>query len=218
MSDRRSAWFWLLAALMPALSLSACGLLSEQASPTAGSLFFFDDDFSDPASGWLEVSDAEAAQGYRDGKFFFRVQALDMFVWDNPGLNLQDFTLEVEARQLSGGADNSYGVMVRYVDDGNFYRFDLSGDSYYAVSKLENQEWITLADWQTSPHIKPQGEVNLLKIVCKGSQMTFQVNGQKLVAVEDDSFERGDVGLFAGTFSDPSIEVEFDNLKIQELE
>lgn len=213
--------------ILLALLLSACGASTspsalngrgDKAQEPAGPLLLFEDDFSDPGSGWLEASDAQADQGYRGGKLFFAVQAADLLVWDNPGGNFQDFALEVEAWPVSGGPENSYGVLIRYVDDGNFYRFDLSGDGYYALSKLENEEWIMLADWQASAHVKPQGEVNLIKIVCRGPKMTFYVNGQELIGVEDDSFERGDVGLFASTFTDPNIEVEFDNLEIWELE
>jgi len=46
--------------------------------------------------------------------------------------------------------------------------------------------------------------------------MTLYVNGEELASVEDSSFERGDVGLFASTFTDPNVEVEFDNLEIWE--
>lgn len=215
--------FWSLAStiVLLILTLSGCGILREQPTPTpapVGPLLLFEDDFSEPGSGWLEAADAEASQGYRDGKFFFGVQAVDLFVWDNANVNLQDFVLQVETRQVSGGPENSSGVLVRYVDDGNFYRFDLSGDGFFAVSKLENQEWITLSDWQASEYVKPLGESNAVKIVCQGSRMTFYANGQELISIEDSSFERGDVGLFASTFTDPAVEVEFDDLEIWEVE
>lgn len=220
MSNRTRLWFCALTTVLLALTLPACSAMRGQItpSPSAGPLLIFEDDFSDPDSGWLEAADAEASQGYRDGKFFFEVEATDLLVWDNSGGNFQDFVLEVEARQVSGDPENSYGVLIRYVDDGNFYRFDLTGDGYYAVSKLENEEWIILADWQTSAYIKPQGEVNLIKIVCQGPKMTFYTNSQELIGVEDSSFERGDVGLFAGTLTSPNVEVEFDNLEIWQVE
>jgi hypothetical protein len=211
-----------LTTLFLTLSLSACGITRTQPAPTsapsAGPSLLFEDDFSDAVSGWLEASDAGVSQGYRDGKLFFQVQVSDLIVWDNAGVNLQDFVLEVEARQVSGGPENSYGALVRYVDDGNFYRFDLTGDGYFAVAKLENEEWATLADWQPSEHVNPLGAINLIKIVCQGPKMTFYANGQELVVVEDDSFERGDVGLLASTLTDPNVEVEFDNLEIWEVE
>ncbi|UCC61467.1 MAG: hypothetical protein JSV36_11680 [Anaerolineae bacterium] len=129
------------------LALPACGARPAPATPTAaGPQLLLADDFGDPASGWLEATDAEASQGYRNGQFFFQVRAPDLIVWDNASGNFQDFVLGVNARQASGAPGNSYGVLLRYVDEGNFYRFDLTGDGGYAVLKSEQGEWQTLVD------------------------------------------------------------------------
>ena len=214
---------WIVALLLTlsSLTLAACGRSEGLDTPTptsSGPRILFEDDFSDDTSGWLEAADAQSSQGYRNGQFFFEVQAPDLIVWDNAGGNFQDFAMEVEARQVSGAAENSFGALFRYIDGDNFYRFDLTGDGHYAVLKSEHSEWNTLADWQAAVDIKPLGEVNLVKIVCRGPRTTFYVNGQELIAVEDDSFERGDVGLFASTFSEPNVEVEFDDLEIWAIE
>lgn len=217
MLAQNRSWSFILTIVLLTLTLPACSMVAEREAPTgtpAGPLLLYEDDFSDETSGWLEATDAQASQGYRDGKFLFKVQALDLFVWDNAGGNWQDFVLKVKARQVSGDPENSYGVLVRYVDDGNFYRFDLTGDGYYAAFKLENEEWNTVADWQASAHIKPQGGVNLIKIVCRGAKMILYANGQELLGLEDSSFERGDAGLFASTFANPDDEVEFDDLEV----
>ena len=221
MLNRTHLWTFTLILVFLILILPACDKAGGQNTPTAvstGSRLLFEDDFSDETSGWLEAADAEASQGYRNAQLFFEVRAPDLFVWDNPGGNFQDFVLEVKARQVSGATENSCGVLLRYIDDGNFYRFDLTGDGYYAVSKSEHKEWGTLVDWQESTHVKPLGEVNLIKVVCQGPRMTFYVNGQELISVEDSSFERGDVGLFASAFTDPNVEAEFDDLEIWETQ
>jgi hypothetical protein len=226
MFDRIRLWFFALMLIVLASPLLACGARREPTIPAApskaeepaGPALFLKEGFDENNSGWLEAADAEASQGYRDGKFFFEVRAPDLFVWDNPGVNVQDFVLLVKARQVSGGSENSYGVLVRYVDEGNFYRFDLSGDGRYAVFKLENAEWVPLADWQASAYVRPQGEVNLIQIDCQGPTMTFYANDQELIGVQDRSFERGDVGLLASTFADPHVEVEFDDLEIREVQ
>jgi hypothetical protein len=241
MLDRARLWIFRLTLIVLALALPACSRRGRQDAPTvtavpspalspalskvegevegtAGVQFLFEDDFGDSGSGWLEAADAESSQGYRDGRFFFEIQSSDLLVWDNAGRNFRDFVLQVEARQVSGAVESSYGVLFRYIDDGNFYRFDLTGDGYHAVFKLEHGEWVTLADWQASEHVRPQGQMNRIKIVCRGPRTSFYVGDEVLVSVEDDSFERGDVGLFASTFSDPSTEAVFDNLQIWEVE
>jgi hypothetical protein len=215
---KHNSWrtFVILALLTAALP--ACGASAETPTPTpAGPQPLFADDFSNTASGWLESADGQASQGYRDGRFFFEVRVPDLIVWDNPGLNLKDFDLQVTARQVSGGPENSYGVLLRYIDEGNFYRFDLTEDGGYAVLKSEHHEWVTLADWRESAHVKPLGEANRIQVACQGDEMVFYVNDQFLVSVQDDSFERGDVGLFASTFAEPNVEVEFDDLEVWDI-
>jgi len=208
---------WLLTLFLALMFVGCRG--SGAPSPTPARLALpFDDGFDAPGSRWLQDADTEAAQGYRDGQFFFQVLTADLLVWDNPGGNFQDFSLEVEARQVAGDAENSYGVLVRYLDAANFYRFDLSGDGRFAVFKLENGEWITLVDWQAAAQIQPQGQVNRIQVTCQGAQMAFFANGEPLVRLEDATLERGDVGLFAGAFASPPTEVEFDNLILRAIE
>jgi hypothetical protein len=207
-----------LTMLLTAVGTPACRVLSGPEPTPSGPRLPFRDDFDTPRPRWPERADGDAAQGYRDGAFFLRVQAADFVVWETSGGVFHNLALTVEARQISGDPTNSYGAIARYVDENNFYRFDLRGDGRYAVSKLENGQWSLLVDWQTSDAINPPGEVNRIQIVCRETHLTFHANGRELAAVEDASFERGDVGLFASTFDSPPTEVEFDNLAIRPVE
>jgi hypothetical protein len=176
----------------------------------------FADDFSDPESGWSETSDDESAQGYRDGAYFINVFTPDLAVWSTPGYTFDDFTLQVEAQQTTGDEANEYGLLFRYIDNANFYSFDVTGKGTFALFKLENKEWSTLVNWQTSTYLNPLGELNRLKVVCQGNQITLYANDYELISVTDGSFARGDVGLFAGTFDEPEVEAVFDNLVVTE--
>lgn len=174
------------------------------------------DDFSDPTSGWPEGVDDNSAQGYRDGTYFVSVSATELAVWSTSGYSFSNFTLQVDAQQTAGNEANEYGVLFRYVDVGNFYSFDITGDGTFALFKLENEEWSTLVDWRESAYINPIGEVNHLKVACQGNRITLYVNDRKLTSATDDSFAQGDVGLFAGTFDVPEVEAVFDNLWVME--
>ena len=92
------------------------------------------DDFATPAGGWKTVNDPAIQIQYRDGVLLFQIDELDQIAWSAPAdRRFGDFTLEVDAAQVGGPDDNSYGVLIRYVDDRNFYRLDISGDGYFAV-------------------------------------------------------------------------------------
>jgi len=177
------------------------------------------DDFSDPASGWQTESDASATVGYHEGAMRVFVESPNRLAWAWAGREFSDFHLAVEATQVSGPDDNEYGVLVRMENNSRFYRFSISGDGYYRVSKHDGTILELLSgDWLESDAINQGAATNLVEIVCQATRMTFFVNGEQLVQVEDAAYRRGDVGLYAGAFRDPGtgVEIHFDNLSVTE--
>ena len=175
------------------------------------------DDFSDPASGWQAESDASAEVGYHEGMMRILIRSPNRLAWASAGRGFSDFRLAVEATQVAGPDDNEYGVLVRMQDPDHFYRFSISGDGYYLVNRYDGEEWVALGgDWTPSDAIYRGAATNRLEVVCQGARMAFLVNGVQLVEVEDSSYSRGDIGLYAGSFFEPDVEVYFDNLTATE--
>jgi len=175
------------------------------------------DDFSDPASGWQTESDTSAEVLYHEGAMRVFVKAPNRLAWAWGGREFSDFRLAVEATQVSGPDDNEYGVQVRMQDNSRFYRFSISGDGYYQISKHDGAEREMLSgDWSQSDAIHLGAAMNLLEVTCQGATMIFSVNGVQLAQVEDADFRRGDVGFYAGSFREPGtgVEIHFDNLTI----
>ncbi len=174
------------------------------------------DDFSDPASGWLAESDASAEVEYRDGVMHILVQAPNSLAWAAAEREFSDFRVTVEATQVGGPDNNEYGMLARMQDTDHFYCFSISGDGYYLISKYDGEEWELLSgdDWLSSDAIHLGTATNLLEIVCQGATMTFFVNGVQLAQVRDGSYARGDIGLYAGSFFEPGVNVHFDNLHV----
>jgi len=175
------------------------------------------DDFSDPAGGWQAESDASAEVRCYEGVMSLLVKVPNRLAWSSAGREFSDFRLAVEATQVAGPDDNEYGVLVRMRDADHFYRFSISGDGYYLVSKYDGGAWEVLnGDWTSSAAIHLGAVTNLLEVVCRGATMTFLVNGVTLTQVEDSSYSRGDIGLYAGSFFEPGVEIHFDNLTVTE--
>ncbi len=174
------------------------------------------DDFSDPASGWLVESDASAQVEYHDGVMRILIRLPNSIAWAAAQREFSDFRLSVDATQVAGPDDNEYGVLLRMQDPQHFYRFSVSGDGYYQVAKFDGVEWLILSgdDWLHSETIHHGSATNHLQVLCQGSTMAFSVNGVELVEVQDSSYSRGDVGLYAGAFFEPDVEVHFDNLRV----
>ena len=207
-----SGW-WLSAALAAVLILLvACG------GGSGGKQLPWSDDFSDPTSGWQAESDISAEVGYHEGAMRVLIKSPNRLAWASTGREFSDFHLVVDAAQVAGPDDNEYGVLVRMEDTDHFYRFSISGDGYYMVSKYDGEVWEPLSgDWTSSDAIHLGAATNTLEVVCQRATMTFFVNGVQLSQVEDADYRRGDIGLYAGSFFEAGVEVHFDNLQMGEL-
>jgi len=197
---------WIIPLIIVAL-LSACA---------PGASLPFRESFDDARNGWTLTQSSQAEIAIGGGQLSIAVKQPDSLAWSvAAGKTFDDFTLDVDATPLSGPDDNDYGVIVRHVDDEDFYRFEISGDGYYNVQKRQKGKWEKLvADWTESSAIRKGKATNHLRVVCAGNTTTFYVNQVKLIQVTDDSFKRGKVGVFAGTLAEPGVRVAFDNLQI----
>lgn len=176
----------------------------------------WDDDFSTPGV-WQTESDSAAQVTVQDGEMRVYVAAPNQLAWAFAGHEFSDFVLTVEATQVAGPDDNEYGVLARMEDTDHFYRFSISGDGYYMVSKYDGETWTPLSgDWAFSDAIQTGEATNMLQVICQGKVLTFLVNGVQLAQMEDADYTHGDVGLYAGSFFEPGVEVHFDNLRVEE--
>jgi TolB protein len=174
----------------------------------------YEEDFSDSFGGWDDAFDAYTTKQYGNNRYQVEITASNLVAWGLANRDAADFEVEVEARLEDGAASNSYGLLFRFQDRDNFYRFDISGDGYFLVSKFENGQWHTLVDWTASPAINQGNATNLLKVSAFGPNLTLWANGQQLTSLTDESFTHGNFGFFASAFSEPNIWVSYDNLKL----
>ncbi len=57
-------------------------------------------------------------------------------------------------------------------------------------------------------------QVNVLRVVCDGPQMTFFVNDYQLETVIDGDLKSGSMGFIAEARDEPGIRVHFDDLTV----
>jgi hypothetical protein len=193
------------------LVLSACG--------PALTPLPYTDDFSTSDDGWKTASDEAITIGVRDGALHFTIDDLDTIAWSTPkDKRFGDFVLDVDATQIEGPNDNTYGVIFRYQDDRNFYRLDISGDGYYAVFKRKDGTWSKVQDYIESAAVKQSNATNHLQVIAKGKQFTFNVNGETVKTFSDNDFSSGNIGLTAGSlFDNAGVHIAFDNLIVSEV-
>lgn len=199
--------------------LSACQLSALTASlieiPPGEVLY--QDDFSDPSSGWEIYSNSEiGTMDYFDGFYRLHVLGDHQLLSTGPGLDFTDLHLEADLIKVVGSSDDLFGLVCRAIDPQNYYFFIVSSDGYYGIGRMEAGEQMLLS----SPGMLPsevirQGKTkNHLQVDCIAERLTLSVNGQELASVADNELTKGDAGILAGTLADSENVVLFDNFSV----
>ncbi len=184
---------------------------------TESGAILYQDDFSRPESGWDRYHDDVYRADYEQGTYHVRLFAADTEVWARPHLDFTDVRIEVIATKVAGPDDNLYGVICRYQDADNFYFFVISSDGYAGIGVHKNGEGILLSEdtMQPAAVIQTGNASNLIRAVCDGGRLRLRVNGVLVTSAEEtENWLEGDVGLIAGTFGEPEVEIEFDNFSV----
>jgi len=199
------------------LSCKAASSLLDTGEEQGGKLLF-QDDFSNPSSGWKRVVTDDGVTDYHNGSYRILVNTTNTDVWSNPGLRFNDAVIEVEATKAGGDDNNDFGVICRYQNSDNFYFFVISSDGYYGIGKVLNgqQMLIGMESMLPTEVIKQGNATNFVRSECVGSALRLSVNGELLAETEDSSFTTGDVGLLAGSFDVPGTDIRFDNFVVRE--
>lgn len=214
--------------LVPTISLSAIpsvpAVVPSTASPEpiAGpgfppDLVQFQDDFSNPGSGWDTNQDSNGSTDYSNGSFRIKVTNTSYLLWANPNQSLQnDISINVDATKAGGPDDNKFGVICRYQDSNNFYYLFITSDGYAGISMFKNNEqiWLTGDALIPSDAINQGAATNSIRADCAGSTLTLYANNQQIASVTDSSFSGGDVGLIAGTYETSGVDILFDNFMV----
>ncbi len=177
----------------------------------------FQDDFSDPSSGWEVGNYNQGSVGYRDGAYFVTSAGEKKRMWGVANRSFDNLIIEVEARQVSAPAsnDNAYGVSCRVQADDDAYNLVISGDGFYAIQKIEDGSFQMLVDWTRSDVINQGNATNHLRAVCDGSRLALYCNGQLLAETTDSTYASGDIALMVTTYESEPTEVLFDNLVVR---
>ncbi len=210
-----------LALLVCVVGLTACSGLSQGGSSagvtTPRPNAVFEDDFSNPASGWESWTDANGSfVAYQNNGLRILVKDARFDFWSRPGKRFVDARIEVDAIKLAGPNDNDFGILCRYQDRNNFYAFVVASDGYAGILKVEEGKYrvISGAQMNASPNVR-QGEAqNHLQADCIGSTLTLLANGQVVAQAQDATFSSGEVGVIAGTNESPGVDIFFDNFVV----
>ena len=196
--------------LLATLACSATQL-GQNFVPTGGVLY--QDDFSNPQSGWGELSSEAGVAAYSKDAYHIYLKSLNVNFWAHPGQDFAAVSIEADVVKNGGSSENRMGLICRMQDDANFYYFVISDDGYYGIGKVKAGKWSLLETAEMRPNsaILTGGQKNHLRADCVDDLFALYVNKKLVGTAEDKDFTSGDVGLLAGSFNTPGVDVYFDN-------
>lgn len=174
----------------------------------------YQEEFEKNTTGWDRIANDHGIMDYDGGGYRMLIKQAGYNLWSTAEKNFGDVRVEADVFRLSGPDENRQGLMCRY-QNGDYYFFIISNDGYYAIGKFIGQKTLLLGQtsMQASDLIKKEA-VNHLRADCIGDTLTFYVNFKQVASVKDSDFKNGDVGLLAGAFTQPGVDVLFDHFVV----
>ncbi|HEX2989998.1 MAG TPA: hypothetical protein VHO49_04925 [Anaerolineales bacterium] len=197
------------------LLLSACASVPvPPISTTNPGDVLYEEQFEDNTTGWARIANDNGIMDYDGGGYRILVRQPRLNIWSTSEQNFGDVRVEADVIRLNGPDENRMGLLCRY-RDGDYYFFMISNDGYYGIGKFIGGMTLLLgqSEMQTSDAIQA-GTMNHLRADCIGDKLTFYINFTEVASATDSDFPSGDVGVLAGAFSEPGVDVLFDNFVV----
>lgn len=197
--------------------LSGCnlpGMQSDTASANTPNLLF-EDNFSNPNSGW-EVSSQGGLKDYYNGTYHIQISETNIFSWSVAQQSYGDIVISVDTAFTGPANMAEIGVICRMQNSQDFYFMTIRSDGAYAVFKMYqgNEFFIGMEGYEFNEAIRTGLSTNHIEAECRGENLSLVVNNEHLVTVQDSSYQVGDVGILAGAYDEPGVNVYFDNFRV----
>jgi len=203
--------------LLTSIVLAGCnlpGMNTPSASANTPGILF-EDNFSDPSSGW-EMSALGGIKEYFNGTYHINIVEANMFSWSVAQQTFGDVQITLDVAFTGPAEMSEMGVICRMQNSQEFYFLTIRSDGAYAVFKMDqgNEFFIGMEGYEFDPAIRTGLNTNKLQVICRGENLSLFVNDVHLITVQDSSFQVGDVGVIAGAFDQPDVNVYFDNFRV----
>ncbi len=195
--------------------LSACTSVPIPAVPAASpGDVLYQEQFESNTTGWARIANDNGIMDYDGGGYRILVRQPKLNIWSTSEQDFGDVRVEADVIKLNGPDENRMGLICRY-QGGDYYFFMISNDGYYVIGKFIGGMTLLLgqSEMQATDAIHT-GTMNHLRADCIGNKLTFYINFTEVASATDTDFPSGDVGVVAGAFSEPGVDVLFDNFVV----
>lgn len=216
----------------PSATAAAVEPTEVSAEPTAASApeaadpnVLYQDDFTNPATGWTVDQFDNYFVGYHEPEYYhIEINSPNYkapIVVEPQKRVIDDATIELQVFANSGKTapegDFRYGLVFRR-----------SGDQYYAFTVSQRtKKWYFLKSSPTGLEVLREGTAgsihdldvdDLLRVDAQGPSFFLHVNDQLVDEVSDSAYASGEVGFYVESFDSPSTHIHFNTLTIRNYE
>jgi hypothetical protein len=127
-----------------------------------------------------------------------------------------DLCADVIAVNADLSGDSYAGVIFWGTDKDNYYSVLITADGYASVFRRQKGKSLSQVDWVQFEGIQKGAEaVNTIRVVTKGNEATFYINGKKFETITGQPPEDGwQFGLRAASPKNSKATYGFDNVKL----
>lgn len=207
---------------LPTVAPQRTATSAPNANPTATTAsglgaILFQDDFSDPKSGWFDTKIDCCQFHYKDGGYTVQTDQSNLTVFGLlPNHKFDDVSIEVDVTPV-GPATAVFGVVCRAsssYDAGYF--IGIRADGAHGIVKLSGTDRKELAGAAKSDAILPGTATNHLRAECNQNHFSLAVNGKKLLDASDGDYSSGQLGMMLlSDTSNTGVEIRFDNFVVR---
>ncbi|MBC7264793.1 MAG: hypothetical protein H5T64_10640 [Chloroflexi bacterium] len=181
----------------------------------AGWVLLCRDDFANPNSGWPIVLAAEYEMYYGLGEYRINVMAANVYATATVNCSGSDLDASITARLVTGDG-GAYGIAFHAEDTHNCMLFMVSpSQQQYALIGLSGGVGNPIVTWTNHPAIRPGNTPNLLRVICRGSQIELYINNIRVRTATNATPGAGRVGLVASNVGfSGEVHAAFDNFEL----
>jgi hypothetical protein len=194
-------------------------------STTTDPNVLYQDDFTNPATGWTEDQFDNYFVGYHEPEYYhieisspnYKAPIIvepEKRVFDDGTIELDVFT---NSAKTAPEGDFRYGLALRRSGD-QYYAFTISQRTkkWYILKSSPNQ--LETLQEGTDPSIHDLDVDDLLRVDAQGPNFFFHINDQLVAQITDPDYASGEVGFYVESFDSPNTHIHFDTFAIREVE
>ncbi len=189
--------------------------------PVSGGDILYQDNFTDPSSGWTEDKFDNYFIGYHEPEYYHVEVTSPNYkttVFAPGKQSFDDFTLELKvltsSTKTSPTGDFRYGVAFRRSGD-QYYAFTISPRTkkWYVLKSSPNA--LTVLKEGTDEDIQDLDKEDTLRVDAQGSNLAFHINDRLIDQITDEDYSGGEIGFYVESFDSPNTHVHFDDLVVR---